>query len=101
MTSRPPASPPKSRTRAANVVPREPLAREIARIIRERRLTQAAAARLVNDAPWQLSVLLRGSTESFSTERLLRMLTLLGSNVDIVLSRTPDGGKGSVRVRRR
>ena len=94
-------TPSKRRVRAENVVPRELLANEIARLIGERRLTQAAAARLVDDAPSQLSVLLGGSTEHFSTERLLRMLTRLGSNVDIVLSRTPDGASGAVRVRRR
>jgi predicted XRE-type DNA-binding protein len=93
-------SPGKRRTLADKVIPREQLAREIALLIDERALTQAAAARLVNDSPSQLSLLLNGTLDGFSAERLVRMLTLLGVNVEIVLRRTPATAPGKVRVRR-
>ena len=90
----------KSRRLAEKVIPRELLAKEIARVIDERALTQADAARAVNDAPSQLSILLNGRLDGFSAERLVRMLTLLGVNVDIVLRRNAGSAPGTVRVRR-
>jgi predicted XRE-type DNA-binding protein len=93
-------SPRARRTLAGKVIPRDQLAREIARLIEERNLSQAAAARMVNDSPSQLSLLLNGTLDGFSAERLVRMITLLGVNVDIVLRRAPDAGPGTVRVRR-
>ena len=91
----------KSRKLADKVIPRAQLAREIAAVVADRRLTQAAAATLVNDAPSQLCLLLGGELDGFSAERLLRWLTLLGVDVDIVLRRNTDRKPGTVRIRRR
>jgi predicted XRE-type DNA-binding protein len=90
----------KSRQLGSKVIPRDQLSREVRRAIAERDLSGAAAARLMNDAPSKISGLLHGRIDGFSAERLVRMLTLLGTNVDIVLRRDPYGRRGVVRVRR-
>jgi predicted XRE-type DNA-binding protein len=62
------------------------LAGKIALIIEHSGLTQAAAAvKLGIDQP-KVSALLRGKLEAFSTERLMRFLTSLGRDVEIVVS---------------
>ena len=66
------------------LIPKEELAREIATIIRYHHLTQTEAARVVGDAPSQMSLLLSGKIEGFSTERLLRMLLRLGRDIELV-----------------
>ncbi len=61
------------------------LATEISKIIASQHLKQKAAAdRLGIDQP-KVSALLRGKLEDFSTERLLRFITLLGRDVEIVV----------------
>jgi len=67
------------------LIPKEELAAEIATIIRYHHLTQTEAARIVGDAASQLSLLLSGRLEGFSTERLLRMLLRLGRDIEVVL----------------
>jgi len=57
------------------------LAIRIVNAIRSRRLTQAAAAALFEIDQPKVSRLLRGQLTSFSTERLMRFLTLLGLDV--------------------
>lgn len=54
------------------------LASHIRRIIRRRRLTQVAAAALMGIDPPKMSALLNGRLASFSTDRLMRLLTALG-----------------------
>jgi len=66
------------------LIPKDELAREIATIIRYHHLTQTEAARVVGDAPSQMSLLLSGKIEGFSTERLLRMLLRLGRDIELV-----------------
>jgi predicted XRE-type DNA-binding protein len=66
------------------LIPKEELAQEIATIIRYHHLTQTEAARVVGDAPSQMSLLLSGKIEGFSTERLLRMLLRLGRDIELV-----------------
>jgi predicted XRE-type DNA-binding protein len=61
------------------------LAAEVARIISSRRLTQAAAAKVLRIDQPKVSALLRGRISGFSTERLLKFLRMLGSDVDIVI----------------
>lgn len=72
---------------------------EIRRIIRRRHLTQLAAADLLGIQQPNVSALLRGNAASFSTARLLRFLTALSKDVDIVLrAKSPTHSKGQVRV---
>ncbi|HKW10343.1 MAG TPA: XRE family transcriptional regulator [Gemmatimonadaceae bacterium] len=66
------------------LIPKEELAQEIATIVRYHHLTQTEAARIVGDAPSQMSLLLSGHLEGFSTERLLRMLLRLGRDIELV-----------------
>jgi len=74
---------PRTRTAKA-LIPKEELAQEIATIIRYHHLTQTEAARVVGDAPSQISLLMSGKIGGFSTERLLRMLLRLGRDIDLV-----------------
>jgi predicted XRE-type DNA-binding protein len=83
------------------VIPKETLAKEIDRILRDRQLTQTEAAYIMKDAPSQVSLVVTGKLRGFSTERLLRMLARLGRNIDIVLRPTSGGKEGSIRVVRK
>jgi len=80
------ASKSSSRTsRQAQTIPKEPLAREIRRLIEERGLSQVDAAVVVHDAASQLSLLLSGKLRGFSTDRLVRTLLYLGRDVELVV----------------
>ena len=65
------------------------LARQIGAIIRERGLTQTAAARALEIDQPKVSALLAGQLRGFSLERLARFLTLLGRDVQIVVREIP------------
>ena len=64
-------------------------------IVRQRRITQAEAARLLGLSQPDVSRLLRGDFRQYSLERLFRLLTALGRDIDIVVRqpRSPTGGK--------
>jgi predicted XRE-type DNA-binding protein len=79
--------------RQAQTIPKEPLAREIRRLVTERGLSQADAAVVVQDAASQLSLLLSGKLRGFSVDRLVRTLLRLGRRVEIVV------GPSSQRMR--
>ncbi|HYU36269.1 MAG TPA: helix-turn-helix transcriptional regulator [Thermoanaerobaculia bacterium] len=75
------------------------LASHIRQVIRRRRLTQVAAAALMGIDQPKVSALLNGRLTNFSTDRLMRLLTALGQDVEIVVrekSSTLD--KGRIRV---
>jgi predicted XRE-type DNA-binding protein len=72
-------------SRQAQVIPKEPLAREIRRLVTEKGLSQADAAVVVQDAASQLSLLLSGKLRGFSIDRLVRTLLRLGREVEIVV----------------
>jgi predicted XRE-type DNA-binding protein len=75
------------------------LAYRIAATIVERKLTQAAAARILGVDQPKISSLLRGKLSGFSTGRLIRFLTSLGSGVDIVVGPPSSAtGRGHLRV---
>ena len=61
------------------------LVARIDRIIRQRGLTQVEAAKLLGLAQPDVSRLLRGDFRQYSMERLLRLLTALGRDVEIVI----------------
>jgi predicted XRE-type DNA-binding protein len=67
------------------------LAIEIGRIIGERDLTQAQAARVMGLDQPKVSALLRGRLDGFSMERLYRCLNALGRDVEIIVKPTPKG----------
>jgi predicted XRE-type DNA-binding protein len=68
---------------------------ELRRLLDELSLTQTAASRMIGVAQPDLSNLLRGSLRGFSVERIMRMLTALGQNVEIVLQ--PHGAEMKAR----
>jgi predicted XRE-type DNA-binding protein len=69
------------------------LVRRLQHRIDARKLTQAQAARLLRVSQPDVSRILRGHFREFSVERLMRFLTALGCEVDIVV-RSPDGPAG-------
>jgi predicted XRE-type DNA-binding protein len=75
------------------------LASLIGQVIKKRRLTQAAAAALMGVDQPKVSALLNGRIARFSSERLMRLLTALGRDIDIVVK--PTSGRrieGRIRV---
>lgn len=64
------------------------LVSKIAEIIEERRLTQEEAAKILRLTQPKISALLRGQFRGVSERRLLRCLTLLGRDVQIVVRPT-------------
>jgi predicted XRE-type DNA-binding protein len=75
------------------------LVRQISEIIDRRDLTQAEAAKLLGTTQPKISDLLRGKLGGFSLERLIRYLTALDRDVEIVIRQTPRGRKhGNVSV---
>jgi predicted XRE-type DNA-binding protein len=81
-----------------SIIPKDILAKEVARVLEERDMTQTEAAWLIKDAPSQLSLMVTGKTRGFSSERLIRTLTRLGRDVDIVIRKTSNGHGGKVRL---
>lgn len=88
------------RASAESVIPKEVLAKEIARILDDQNLTQTEAAYIMRDAPSQISLVVTGKLRGFSTERLLRMLARLGRDIDITI-RPAKGRTGKVNVIRK
>ena len=87
------------RPRPAEALAKAELARKIAELIAERRLTQAAAADLLDIDQPKVSALVRGRLAGFSLDRLVRFLVLLGRDVEIVVkARTRAAGQGRVLV---
>lgn len=56
---------------------------QIYRIIKSRKLTQAAAGELLGIKQPHVSTLMRGQSGNFSVERLIEFLTALGQDVEI------------------
>ena len=70
----------------------------IAQIVKQRGLTQTAAAKVMGLEQPDVSKLLRGNFRGFSLERLLGFARALGSDVDITLT-VGDGDKeGRMRL---
>lgn len=75
------------------------LASHIRHVIRKRRLTQVNAAKLLGIDQPKVSALLNGRLANFSSERLMRLLTALGRDVEITVRPTPKSRKrGHIRV---
>jgi predicted XRE-type DNA-binding protein len=58
---------------------------KIERIIRQRKLTQAAAAQLMGIDQPKVSAMLAGQFRGYSVERIMRFLVALGNDVEIVV----------------
>jgi predicted XRE-type DNA-binding protein len=77
------------------------LASHIRRVIERQRLTQAAAAAVMGIDQPKVSALLNGRLANFSSERLMRLLTALGQDVNITVRPKPRGrAHGRIRVLR-
>ena len=75
------------------------LASHIRQVIMRRRLTQVAAAKLMEIDQPKVSALLNGRLANFSSERLMRLLTALGQDVEITVKATPRSrARGHIRV---
>ncbi|MBL8955592.1 MAG: XRE family transcriptional regulator [Myxococcaceae bacterium] len=75
------------------------LTARIARIISSRNLTQAETAKILGVDQPKISALLRGKLSGFSTDRLIRFLTALGRDVEIVVRERPRArGPGHLHV---
>jgi predicted XRE-type DNA-binding protein len=75
------------------------LASVIRQNIQTRRLTQSRAAVLMRLDQPKVSALMNGRLGGFSSERLMRCLTALGQDVDIIVRAKPRGRKrGQIRV---
>ncbi|MGH9815824.1 MAG: helix-turn-helix domain-containing protein [Candidatus Acidiferrales bacterium] len=68
------------------------LAVTVNQIIRERRLSQTAAARLLSVSQPKVSALANYQLEGFSVERLMHFLNALGRDVEIVVRGKCDRG---------
>ena len=88
----------RKREPAESLIQKDVLGKEIARILDEREMTQTEAAWLIKDAPSQISLMVTGKLRGFSTERLLRTLTRLGRDVDIVIRKAKTGRAGKVHL---
>ncbi len=75
------------------------LVSRIRQIVEERGLTQVSAAALMGIDQPKVSALLSGRLANFSSDRLMRLLTALGQDVDIVLrSKAKSRHRGHIRV---
>ena len=75
------------------------LAAQIGDVVAKQGLTQAQTAELLGVDQPKVSALLRGRLSGFSTERLIRFLTALGRDVQIVVKATSRAGaRGQLRV---
>ena len=70
----------------------------IDKIIRQRGLKQVEAAKILGLSQPDVSRLLRGSFREYSVERLLRLLTALGRDVNIVIRRPNPQRRGRLSV---
>jgi predicted XRE-type DNA-binding protein len=66
-------------------------ASQIRHAIKRRRLTQVDAAALMGIDQPKVSALLNGRLANFSSDRLMRFLTMLGRDVEITIKSKPRG----------
>jgi predicted XRE-type DNA-binding protein len=67
---------------------------KIDRVVRQRKLTQAAAAQLMGIDQPKVSAMLGGQFRGYSVERLMRFLVALGHDVEIVVKPRKRGVAG-------
>lgn len=74
------------------------LVTHIDRIIRRRKLKQVEAAKLLGLSQPDVSHLLRGNFGDYSVERLLRLLTALGRDVEIIIRESRSQRQGRLSI---
>lgn len=74
------------------------LAMKINKIIEKRHLSQTQAAAILGIPQPKVSMIQRGKLRGFSLEKLCHLLTLLGRDVDIVITDQKKSGIGHLRV---
>lgn len=84
----------------ADAIPRDALAAELQKRIEQLGLSRNDAAVAVGDAASQMSRLMTGHVTDFSADRLVKMLTRLGSDVILTIRHrhTRRRAQGKVRV---
>jgi predicted XRE-type DNA-binding protein len=70
----------------------------ICRIVKQKRLSQAQVAELLNITQPKVSALLHYKLEGYSVERLMRFLVALGHDVEIVVRAKPRSRPASIAV---
>lgn len=74
------------------------LVTRVDKIIRQRNLKQVDAAELLGLSQPDISRLLRGNFREYSIERLLRLLTMLGRDVKMVIQKSNHQQRGRLSV---
>ena len=74
------------------------LAVKIATIVKRRRLTQAVVSEIVGLPQAKVSQMLRGQFRGIAEDRMMRCLTALGQDVQIVVKPARKGRAGSLSV---
>ena len=85
-------------TGTRETIARKPLAHQILRVIAEKGLSHVAAGAVVGEQQSQISLVSSGRLAGFSPERLIRMLTRLGRDVEISIRPSGKPRAGKVRV---
>jgi len=87
----------RKRTVVPAVLAKAPIAKAIAAIIKDRGWTQTETGYATGEAPSQISLMVSGKLHGFSAERLLRMLTALGCDIEVRMAKAKRG-TGKVRL---
>jgi predicted XRE-type DNA-binding protein len=74
------------------------LAVQIYRLLKDRGLTQAEAAKLLGTTQAQVSALMRCKPASVSVGRLMKFLTVLGQDIQVTVKPVSDHGIGHMSV---
>jgi predicted XRE-type DNA-binding protein len=74
------------------------LVQRIRELIKERKLSQVSAAKLLGIDQPKVSALVRGRVEGYSIDRLFRFLTALGQRVEITVRPNADNAEASTVV---
>lgn len=69
---------------------------EIEQVIKKRKLTQAAAAEIMEITQPKVSALIRRKLDGFSVERLIHFLNRLGQDIDIIVRPKPHSRKQAI-----
>ncbi len=74
------------------------IARAINNVLSQNELTQQQAARITGLDQSKVSAILRGRLKGFSGRRLMKILILLGHDIDIHISKTSQNKPGRLKV---
>ena len=85
-------------TNAAEMRRKSSLAAEIGRAIKARKLTQDAAAELLGIDQAKISKITRGQFRGVSEAKLLELVTKLGHDITIIVSKKKSQGTGKIEL---